>query len=131
MTELFFCPLECGARITSIAKHLLKCKNKSKLGTYYLYCPYNSLHIIKYKEYGVHVDNCEFNPNNKSQSSNDDNDIDRKFEDSEEEKEKEVVNRKIVKKGKMKDRVKTTYDKIEDVDEDSKRFYQKVYIDVE
>ena len=36
-----------------------------------------------------------------------------------------------MKKGKIKERVKTTYDKVEDVDEDSKMFYKKVYIDVD
>ena len=133
MTELLFCPLECGARIASIEKHLLKCKNRSKLGTFYLFCPYNSHHIIKYKEYGVHVDNCDCNPNQCSSDNDDDKDLDEKFDREEEEEgkgKKENV-MKGVKKGKMKERVKTTYDKIEDVDEDSKMFYKKVYIDVD
>ena len=119
MTELIFCPLECGSRIASIEKHLLKCKNRSKLGTFYLFCPYNSHHIIKYKEYGVHVDNCDCNPNY-CFSDDDDKDLDEKFdrEEEEEDKGKKENIRKGMKKGKIKERVKTTYDKVEDVDED-------------
>lgn len=132
MNELFFCPLECGARISYLYKHLMKCKNKAKLGNEYQTCPYNNNHIIKYLEYRIHVENCPDKSTESDEEENNDEEEDKFDYDSEEENKKELKKGKKVfpKKNNTKsERIKTTFDKIEDVDEDSKNFYQKVYID--
>ena len=55
--DLFFCPLECGARIKSL-KHINKCKNYNLLGVKYRLCEYNATHIIKNELYQIHLLSC-------------------------------------------------------------------------
>ena len=57
--HLIFCPLDCGARIKSLSKHLTKCKNYKLLGITYKKCEYNSSHIIKNEFYELHLISCE------------------------------------------------------------------------
>ena len=57
--SLFFCPLECGARIKNFSKHLIKCLNKKLLFVNYKVCEYNPMHIIKNELYELHLISCE------------------------------------------------------------------------
>lgn len=57
--ELFFCPLECGARIKDLQKHINRCRHKNDLMVKYLICYYNSFHIIKKEEFNHHLIICE------------------------------------------------------------------------
>ena len=61
MTEekFIFCPLECGARVKSLSKHILKCKNNKLLGVSYKRCEYNPYHIIKNEFYDLHLLSCD------------------------------------------------------------------------
>ena len=148
MPELFFCPLECGAHISSLYKHLTKCKKKHLLGTEYLKCPYNSTHIIHHNLYALHLLSCEDRPQIKENESDDSiklNISDESDSNEETEIEKDKSNEEVkktkpnnkntfttlpkkTKKNKFCIKYKTTYDKEEDVDEESKEFYTKVYI---
>ena len=99
--DLIFCPLECGARIKGLSKHLSKCMNKKLLGKEYKICEYNSYHIIKNNLYDFHLISC---PSKKKfeESDNDSDDDDLKIKETsdeekpieknkEEEKEKDIV----------------------------------------
>ena len=56
---LIFCPLECGARIKNLGKHILKCKNYNLLGVKFKKCEYNDAHIIKNELYQIHLLSCK------------------------------------------------------------------------
>ena len=131
--ELFFCPLECGARIKNFYKHIVKCRKKNKLNVEYFICPYNINHILNVKVFAIHKENCEDKPNPNSEDS-DDEDIINKFKSYEEnensdnssEDDDNKKNNCVIKK--RKKYIKTTYDKEEDIDEDSLKFFNKVYL---
>ena len=57
--NLIFCPLECGARIQNLGKHIQKCKNYNLLGIKFKKCEYNSAHIIKNELYQIHLLSCK------------------------------------------------------------------------
>ena len=133
--ELFFCPLECGARIKNFYKHIVKCRKKNKLNVEYFICPYNINHILNVKVFAIHKENCEDKPNPNSEDS-DDEDIVNKFktyeenenENSDNSSEDDDNNKKDCVNKKRKKYIKTTYDKEEDIDEDSLKFFNKVYL---
>ena len=131
--ELFFCPLECGARIKNFYKHIVKCRKKNKLNVEYFICPYNINHILNVKEFAIHKENCEDKPNPNSEDS-DDEDIINKFksyeenENSDNSSEDDDNNKNNCVNKKRKKYIKTTYDKEEDIDEDSLKFFNKVYL---
>ena len=87
--NLFFCPLECGARIKSFGRHSKKCKNSKLLGVNYRLCEYNSTHIIKNELYETHLLSCQSKKkfDEEKIDSSDDDDLIGKFSDSEEEEE--------------------------------------------
>ena len=131
--ELFFCPLECGARIKNFYKHIVKCRKKNKLNVEYFICPYNINHILNVKVFAIHKENCEDKPNPNSEDS-DDEDIINKFKSYEENEksdnssEDDDNNKNNCVNKKRKKYIKTTYDKEEDIDEDSLKFFNKVYL---
>ena len=92
--ELFFCPLECGARIKSL-KHINKCKNGNLLGVKYKLCEYNPTHIIKNELYQIHLLSCNSKKKyeeDKKESFDDDDDLSGKFSDaSDDENEKKEI----------------------------------------
>ena len=83
--ELFFCPLECGARIKSL-KHINKCKNGNLLGVKYKLCEYNPTHIIKNELYQIHLLSCnskkKYEEDKKESFDDDDDDLSGKFSDA-------------------------------------------------
>ena len=87
MTEenFIFCPLECGARIKSLSKHILKCKNNKLLGVTYKRCEYNPYHIIKNEFYDLHLLSCDSKKKIEKleHDSNDDDLIDKLDEEDE------------------------------------------------
>ena len=95
--DFIFCPLECGARIKNIGKHIKKCKNYSLLGVNYRFCEYNITHIIKNELYQTHLLSCrskkKFEEDKQKSESESEEDLKDKFnDDSENEKEIEVEN---------------------------------------
>ena len=70
------CPLDCGARIKSLYKHLTKCQNKKLLGIKYKTCIYNTSHIIKNEFYELHLLSCE------SKKVDEDDDEEDSFDDN-------------------------------------------------
>ena len=95
--DLIFCPLECGARIKGLSKHLSKCMNKKLLGKEYKICEYNSYHIIKNNLYDFHLISC---PSRKKfeECDNDSDDDDLKIKETSDE-EKPIENNKTWRKG--------------------------------
>lgn len=57
--QLIFCPLECGARIKDLIKHITRCRRKNELMVKYLICPNNSSHIVKKEDYDCHLIVCD------------------------------------------------------------------------
>ena len=89
--DFFFCPLECGARIKSLIKHIQKCKNYNLLGIKYKICEYNNTHIIRKELYETHLLICKSKKKfeeDENDSINDD-DLNDKFSDSSENEKKE------------------------------------------
>ena len=93
--DLFFCPLECGARIKSL-KHINKCKNYNLLGVKYRLCEYNAAHIIKNELYQIHLLSCSSKKKfeeDKNDSFSDD-DLNDKFSASSDEEKKDEEDKK-------------------------------------
>ena len=91
--KIFFCPLECGARIKSLSKHLTKCQNKKLLGVKYKTCKYNSSHIIKNELYELHLISCESKKKFEEDIESDEDD-DLKLKVEQELSNKEEINQK-------------------------------------
>ena len=90
--DFFFCPLECGARIKSLIKHIQKCKNYNLLGIKYKLCEYNNTHIIRKELYETHLLICKSKKKfeeDENDSINDDDLNDKISDSSENEKKKE------------------------------------------
>lgn len=94
--NIIFCPLECGARIKYLGKHIQKCKNYNLLGVKFRLCEYNNAHIIKNELYQTHLLSCNSRIISKENDEDDsiDDDLSKKFSDSSEnENEKEEENK--------------------------------------
>lgn len=90
--DLFFCPLECGARIKNLVKHMQKCKNYPLLGVKYKLCEYNNSHIIRNELYETHLLTCKSKKKyEEDESDSVDDDLDDKFNDCSENEKKEEV----------------------------------------
>ena len=89
--DFFFCPLECGARIKSLIKHIQKCKNYNLLGIKYKLCEYNNTHIIRKELYETHLLICKSKKKFEEDENDsiDDDDLNDKFSDSSENEKKE------------------------------------------
>ena len=81
--KLFFCPLDCGARIKSLAKHIKKCRNYKLLGIKYTICEYNPAHIVKIALYEYHLLSCDSKKKFEKDSDDDDDDLAKKMNDNE------------------------------------------------
>ena len=79
--KLFFCPLECGARIKSLASHIKKCRNYKLLGVKFTLCEYNPSHIIKNELYEYHLLSCSSKKKSEKESDDDDDDFAKKMDD--------------------------------------------------
>ena len=148
--DFFFCPLECGARIKSL-KHISKCKNGKLLGVKYKLCEYNSAHIIKNELYQIHLLSCESKKKyeeDKSESLDDDDLIDKlsessdnenkedkkikndKKDDNDEKKENENENEEnnVFRRKRRYKHEKALYKDEEEIDPECLDFFNKVYI---
>ena len=147
--EFFFCPLECGARIKNIGKHIKKCKNYSLLGVNYRLCEYNASHIIKNELYQTHLLSCKskkkfeedndesFDDNLSDKFNDDDSDIE-KVEEKKEEKEKETKNNlekkeeneeyNINKRKKRYKHERALFKDENEIDQECLDFFNKVYV---
>ena len=142
--DLFDCPLECGARIKNLEKHLRKCKNKKLLGTKYKICEYNPFHIIKIEFYDLHLLSCKpkilsedddedsFDDNLKKKFVEDNNDINNHIEnnknkDDENENEKKL-NNVINRKKKRYKHENALFKNESEIDKECLAFFNKVYI---
>ena len=144
--KLIFCPLECGVRIKSLAKHLLKCKNIKLLGVKYKKCEYNPFHIIKNEFYELHLISCESKKKIEEwdYDSNDD-DLKEKLKDEDEfdnnnntnKEESEIKNindkeinskTKTIKKKKRYVHEKALFKDENEIDKDCLNFFHKVYV---
>ena len=142
---LFDCPLECGARIKNLPKHIKKCKNQKLLGTKYKICEYNSSHIIKTELYNLHLLSCKpkildeddddedsFDDNFKKKFAEDKNinNINKEIEnnknkDEENEKKLNVV---INRKKKRYKHENALFKNENEIDKECLEFFNKVYI---
>lgn len=153
--DLFFCPLECGARIKSL-KHINKCKNYNLLGVKYRLCEYNAAHIIKNELYQIHLLSCSSKKKfeeDKNDSFDDDDDLNDKFSASsdeekkdEEDKKKEKedlksnqIENKIEEKNENEDNIiikkrwryrheRALYKDEQEIDQECLDFFNKVYV---
>lgn len=154
--DLFFCPLECGARIKSL-KHINKCKNYNLLGVKYRLCEYNATHIIKNELYQIHLLSCSSKKKfeeDKNESFDDNlsdkfsasSDEEKKEEEEEEKKEKEDKNKKpnqtennieeknenednnIIKKRWRYRHERALYKDEQEIDQECLDFFNKVYV---
>ena len=146
---LFFCPLECGARIKSLSKHLIKCKNYKLLGVTYKRCDYNSSHIIKNEFYELHLISCDSkkkleeldnnsNDDDLKDKLNDDS-IERKINDNKngfvnkENKENKYIkdeetNRYFKRKKRRYEHEKALFKNESEIDKECLDFFKKVYV---
>ena len=152
--DLFFCPLECGARIKSL-KHINKCKNYNLLGVKYRLCEYNATHIIKNELYQIHLLSCSSKKKFEEDKnvSFDDNlsdkfsaSSDEEKKEEEEKKEKEDKNKKpnqtennieeknenednnIIKKRWRYRHERALYKDEQEIDQECLDFFNKVYV---
>lgn len=142
--DRYVCPLECGQKIKSFYSHYNKCKRASLLGSEYLKCKYNYLHIIKREKYELHLENCESNKISENESggfSDDSSECDDliKITRKIEEKSKKQVKKRNSDKELLKEEIITKiflyknreecaiFSSEAEIDEDSKVFYEFVY----
>ena len=145
--ELFFCPLECGARIKNIGKHLNKCKNYNLLGVNYRLCEYNASHIIKNELYQTHLLSCKSKKkfdedkndsidDDLSDKFNDDSDIEKNEEKKEEkhetkknfQKKEENEETNINKRKKRYRHERALFKDESEIDQECLDFFNKVYV---
>ena len=151
--NLFFCPLECGARIKSFGKHSKKCKNSKLLGVKYRLCEYNATHIIRNELYETHLLSCNSKKRFEEEKNDSlDDDLKGKFSDSEEEEEKEKEEKKeqtktennadksnlvnknenednnIIKKRRRYRHERALFKDENEIDQESLEFFNKVYV---
>ena len=144
--ELFFCPLECGARINSILNHISKCKNRKLLGIKYKICEYNKGHIIRNELYETHVLSCGSKKQyveEKDESSDDDIknkfnsnniDINESKEENKEKGEKNIEDKKeneivgVFKRKRRYRHEKALFQNEDEIDQECINFFNKVYI---
>ena len=143
--KLIFCPLECGSRIKSLPKHLLKCQNKKLLGVTYKKCEYNSFHIIKNEFYELHLLSCESKKQfeKSDDDSNDENILDKLNDEDESDKNDNIIKKENIenindeeikeknKANKRKRRYiheKALFKDESEIDKDCLDFFNKVYI---
>ena len=89
--DFIFCPLECGARIKNIGKHIKKCKNYNLLGVTYRFCEYNVTHIIKNELYQTHLLSCRSKKKfEEDKDESFDDDLSDKFNDDFENEKEEI-----------------------------------------
>ena len=118
MTEekFIFCPLECGARIKSLSKHILKCKNNKLLGVTYKRCEYNPYHIIKNEFYDLHLLSCDSKKKiEKLEDDSNDDDLMDKLNDEDDNDETDNKDNTIT-----KEKIENTNMKDEEVKEKNK-----------
>ena len=152
--DLFFCPLECGARIKSL-KHINKCKNYNLLGVKYRLCEYNATHIIKNELYQIHLLSCSSKKKfEEDKNESFDDNLSDKFsassdeekKEEEEKKEKEDKNKKpnktennieeknenednnIIKKRWRYRHERALYKDEQEIDQECLDFFNKVYV---
>ena len=88
--NLIFCPLECGARIKNLGKHINKCKNYNLIGVKFKFCKYNNTHIIRNELYETHILSCKSrNINEENESDSIDDNLSDKFSDNSDNEKKE------------------------------------------
>ena len=143
--DLFDCPLECGARIKNLEKHLKKCKNKKLLGTKYKICEYNSYHIIKNELYDLHLLSCK--PKISSEDDDDEDSFDdnlkKKFDEdksnsdihnhiennkNKDEENKKKINVVINRKKKRYKHENALFKNESEIDKECLEFFNKVYV---
>ena len=148
MTEenLLSCPLDCGARIKSLHKHLAKCQNKKLLGVKYKLCKYNPSHIIKNELYELHLISCESKKIDEDDDSDEDsigeylkkklndenvqNNINNGNENIEnKEKEEEKKLNSINKRKRRYNHENALFKNESEIDKECLDFYYKVYIE--
>ena len=144
MEDFIQCPLDCGARIKSLYKHLTKCQNKKLLGIKYKTCIYNTSHIIKNEFYELHLLSCEskkvddddedsfddnfkkkFNDDNKNNINNGKENKDDKNKDEENEKKLNAINNRKKKRYKHENAL---FKNENEITQECLDFFNKVYI---